>query len=122
MSAVEVVRFAEVEGYSPVAGVTGVPLFGDSAMAVLVTFEPDAVAPMHSHDQEQLCIVLDGLEILIVDGTEYEIEPMMGYAIPGDVEHGARAGSDGAVAIEIFHPLRQDYLQASKGQSPTPFS
>ena len=103
------VRFDDVRSFELAAGVSGRPLFGEGAMINLIEFEPDAVVPLHSHPHEQLGIVLRGVQVLIVDGVEHTLGPMDGYALPGGVEHGARAGPEGATVIDVFQPVREDY-------------
>jgi quercetin dioxygenase-like cupin family protein len=108
LTELQIIDLGEVPAYSPVERIRGVPLFGDKAMITLVTFDPIAEAPPHSHPQEQLGVVVSGSVFIIERDDEHEVGPMMGYAIPSGVEHGARAGDQGAVVVEAFHPLRQD--------------
>ena len=81
------VTFESVREFELAAGVTGKPLFGDGAMLNLITFEPGAVVPLHSHPHEQLGIVIRGEQVLVVGGVEHRLGPLDGYAIPGGVEH-----------------------------------
>jgi unsaturated pyranuronate lyase len=105
------VHFDDVKSFELVEGVTGRPLFGAGAMINLIEFEPGAVVPLHSHPHEQLGIVLRGMQALIVDGTPHELGPMEGYVLPGGVEHSAYCGPDGALVLDIFQPVREDYLE-----------
>jgi hypothetical protein len=36
---------------------------------------------------------------------------MEGYVLPGGVEHSAYAGPEGALVLDIFQPVREDYLE-----------
>jgi quercetin dioxygenase-like cupin family protein len=109
------VRFDDVEPFSLVAGVEGRPLFGDRAMVNLIEFGPGATVPAHSHPHEQLGIVLRGMQALVVDGVAHELGPMEGYVLPGNVEHSAYCGPDGATVIDIFCPVREDYREQWEG-------
>lgn len=120
MSGAEVISLADRAGFSPVAGVVGTPVFGERAMLSVVQFEPDTVTPRHRHPQEQLGVVIEGSVTLEVDGTRHELGPMQAYFIPSDVEHGVDSGTRGAKVIEVFHPLRSDYLDAAAGRTPVP--
>jgi quercetin dioxygenase-like cupin family protein len=108
--------------FDMVEGVKGIPLFGTNAMITLVTLAPNVDVPPHSHPEEQLGIVLSGSNTMIVEGVEHEIGPMQGYAIPGSVPHGARAGAKGATMIEVFQPIRSDYAKAAKGEDVAAWS
>jgi hypothetical protein len=51
------------------------------------------------------------VQVLVVDGAEHPIGPMEGYVLPGGVEHAAHSGPEGATVIDIFQPVREDYLE-----------
>lgn len=65
--------------------------------------------PMHRHPQEQTGYLISGHIILTINGVKYDMKPGDSWAIPGDVDHGAETIED-SVAIEIFSPVRSDYL------------
>jgi len=111
------IRFADVTPFNLVAGVEGRPLFGHDAMVNLIEFEPGATVSAHSHPHEQLGIVLRGMQALVVDGVAHELGPMEGYVLPGDVEHSAYCGPDGATVIDVFAPVREDYRDQWEGLS-----
>ncbi|HXG76874.1 MAG TPA: cupin domain-containing protein [Gaiellaceae bacterium] len=93
------------------AGVSGRPLFGERGMLNLIRFEPGATVPLHSHPHEQLGIVLEGMQALVVDGTAYELGPLEAYVLPGGVEHSAYCGPEGALVLDVFVPVREDYRE-----------
>jgi len=103
------VRLDQVRAFELVAGVSGQPLFGKGAMLNLIRFEPDATVPLHSHPHEQLGIVLEGMQALVVDGVAHELVPFEAYVLPGGVEHSAYCGPDGALVLDVFTPVREDY-------------
>jgi quercetin dioxygenase-like cupin family protein len=113
MSAAEpqFVRFDDVVAFELAPGVRGRPLFGEGAMLNLIRFEPGAEVPLHSHEHEQLGIVLDGMQALVVDGVAHELGPLEGYVLPGGVEHSAYCGSEGALVLDVFRPVREDYRE-----------
>ena len=65
--------------------------------------------PMHKHPHEQIGYLVSGRMILTIGEESCEIAPGDSWAVPGDVEHGAKV-LETANAIEIFYPVRQDYL------------
>jgi len=103
------VRFDDVRSFVLAPGVHGRPLFGDGAMLNLIEFEAGSEVPLHSHEHEQLGIVLRGMQALVVDGIAHELGPMEGYVLPGHVEHSAYCGPEGALVLDIFRPVREDY-------------
>ena len=111
MSEPQFVRFDDVRTFELAAGVTAKPLFGAGAMLNLIEFAPGSVVPLHSHPHEQLGIVLRGMQALVIDGEAHELGPMEGYVVPGRVEHSAYCGPDGALVLDVFQPVREDYRE-----------
>ena len=111
------VHFDQVPPLDLGPGFTARPLFGEGAMINLVELEPNTVVPVHSHPEEQLGVVLRGLQVLIVGGREHPLGPMQGYWIPGGMEHGARFGPEGATVLDVFQPVREDYRQRWSGDA-----
>ncbi len=103
-------RLDEVDPFALAEGVTGRPLFGVGVMMNLVECGAGAVVPLHSHPHEQLGVVLHGSLTLVVDGEPHELGPMDAVALPGGIEHSAVAGPDGAVMLDVFSPVREDFL------------
>lgn len=84
-------------------------LAGEKMMLSYVEFEPHAVVEMHSHPHEQMGLMLDGEMTFIIDGQEYLVRPGDMWKIPGGVEHKAIAGDAPVRALDVFHPVREDY-------------
>ena len=84
-------------------------------MINVIEFSPGATVPAHSHPHEQLGIVLRGMQALVIDGVARELGPMEGYVLPGDVEHSAYCGPEGATVIDVFCPVREDYRERCQG-------
>ncbi|MGI8973517.1 MAG: cupin domain-containing protein [Gaiella sp.] len=105
------VRFDDVSPFVLAEGVSGRPLFGTGAMLNVIEFAPGATVAAHSHPHEQLGIVLRGMQALVVAGETHELGPMEGYVLPGGVEHSAYCGPEGALVLDVFQPVREDYRQ-----------
>lgn len=91
----------------------GVDIFtaaGDSLMLSFVEFEPGAVVELHSHPHEQMGILLEGELTFIIGDEKHVVGPGDMWRIPGNVEHSAIAGEARVKALDVFHPLREDYL------------
>ncbi len=84
--------------------------WGAHIMLSRVTLEPGGVVPEHSHPHEQSGICLEGRFELVVDGERRVIEAGEIYQIPGGVVHSARGLEARAVTLDIFSPVREDYL------------
>ena len=65
--------------------------------------------PVHEHPQEQTGYLVSGRLRLTIGGETREVGPGDSWSIPGGVDHGAETLED-AVAVEVFSPLREDYL------------
>ena len=105
------VRFDDIRSFQLADGVSGRPLFGERAMLNMIEFGPGATVPLHSHPHEQLGLVLRGMQALVVDGVAHEMGPMEGYVVPGGVEHSAYSGPEGALVLDVFQPVRDDYRE-----------
>jgi len=104
-------RLDEIAELPMAPGVTGRPIFGRGAMVNVATLGPRAIVSDHSHPHEQIGLVLEGTMELTVDGVSQELGPMDGVVIPGGVVHSARGGPDGAVMLDVFQPVREDYRE-----------
>ena len=104
---------ASAKAFRLADGVTAKALFGEGAMLNLVELEPDAVVALHSHPHEQLGIILSGSMTLVVDGADHVLEEMDAYTLPGNVEHEGIAGPQGALVLDVFQPVREDYRRAA---------
>jgi quercetin dioxygenase-like cupin family protein len=103
--------FERMRRFDLADGVSARPLFGEGAMINLIEFEPGATVALHEHPHEQLGIVLRGTHTLVVAGDSHELGPMEGYVIPGGVEHYGFGGPDGALVLDVFNPVREDYRE-----------
>jgi quercetin dioxygenase-like cupin family protein len=105
----QVIHFSEAPSFTMIDGVEARPLFGEGAMLNLVTFEPGATVPLHSHPHEQLGIVLKGMQALVIDGVAHALHELDAYSLGGGIEHSAYCGPDGATVLDVFCPVREDY-------------
>ena len=66
--------------------------------------------PNHSHPHEQMGMMISGRLEFTVDDTTRVLGPGDIWRIPGGVAHSVRALEEPAVALDVFHPIREDYL------------
>lgn len=91
----------------------GVNIFtapGERMMLSLVEFEPHAVVQEHSHPHEQMGLLLEGRLTFTIGGHTRTLAPGQMWRIPGGVPHSAVAGDEPVKALDVFHPVREDYL------------
>ncbi len=82
---------------------------GENLMLSVVTFEPHSVVPLHQHPHEQMGVMLTGRLRFTVGGETRILGPGDQWSIPGGVLHGVEALEEPAVALDVFHPVREDY-------------
>ena len=83
---------------------------GRQLMLSVVRFEPGSVVPDHSHPHEQMGMMISGRLEFTVENTTRVLGPGDIWRIPGGVVHSVRALDEPAVALDVFHPIREDYL------------
>ena len=83
---------------------------GPNVMLSVVTFEPNSVVPDHSHPHEQMGMMISGRLEFTVGGVTRVLGPGEIWRIPGGVIHRVRAFDEPALALDVFHPIREDYL------------
>jgi quercetin dioxygenase-like cupin family protein len=86
----------------------------------LVELSPDSIVPEHHHHNEQLGIVLKGSMVFTIGGERRELVAGDTYVIPCDVPHDVVAGPEGAVAIDVFSPVRADWAKFETGPPQPP--
>ncbi len=95
---------------SPVDGIQLKTLtYGEKVSMVEFKMEKDKQLPLHDHPHEQIGYLVSGRIELTIGDQVYEVKPGDGWCIPGGVPHGASLIED-SIAIEVFSPLREDYL------------
>jgi quercetin dioxygenase-like cupin family protein len=68
--------------------------------------------PAHCHPYEQTGYLVSGRLRFTVAGERFDAVPGSSWSIAADVEHAAEVLED-AVVIEVFSPVREDYLRFS---------
>jgi quercetin dioxygenase-like cupin family protein len=90
-------------------GVRARALHGDHITMAVVELEPGAEVVEHSHENEQLGMVLRGELTLRVGDEERALGPDETWCIAPHVVHSGRAGSEGALVLDVFSPPRSDW-------------
>lgn len=102
------------------AGYVARALHGDRITLAIVEIEPDADLPEHQHENEQLGMVLRGSMTFRIGDDERTLSAGGTWRIPANTPHSARAGTDGAVALDVFTPTRDDWKSLPADERRTP--
>ncbi|HUQ23676.1 MAG TPA: cupin domain-containing protein [Gaiellaceae bacterium] len=97
-------------------GVTARAVHGERLTLALVELDPDAVVDEHSHDHEQLGMVIRGSIRFRVGDEERELGAGETWSIPSNTPHRAVAGPDGASVLDLFAPPRSEWEQLEPGE------
>lgn len=107
-------HFIDLEQIPPMEALPGCRLrtpYGQNLMLSHVDMDEGAVIPLHEHPHEQGGVVLKGrLELTIADEVRI-LEPGEMYLIPPNTPHKAVAVDGPAVALDVFSPIREDYVE-----------
>ncbi len=82
---------------------------GGATLLTEFRLEAGAVLPVHDHPQEQTGYLVAGRLRLTVGHETRDMSAGDSWSVPGGVPHGGVALED-AVAVEVFSPVREDYL------------
>ncbi len=88
---------------------------GDSMMIAHVYLEKGAIVPKHSHHNEQLTYILEGVLRLTLGGDDAQVVDVAAgevLHIPAHLPHSAVALED-TLDVDVFSPPRQDWLDGS---------
>jgi quercetin dioxygenase-like cupin family protein len=84
--------------------------FGQSTLMAEFQLEKDALLPEHAHPNEQTGYLVQGKIRLHINGVSCVLTPGDSWNVEKDVIHRAEILED-SVAIEVFSPVREDYLK-----------
>ncbi|MGH7761173.1 MAG: cupin domain-containing protein [Candidatus Dormibacteraceae bacterium] len=93
---------------------------GERGSMAVVQLDPNAVSPVHHHENEQLGFVIAGSIVMRIGTEERELNPGDTYTIPSHVSHDAVAGPDGATVVDVFIPVREDWKKLDRLDPATP--
>ena len=96
-------------------GLSTVIFPGQKAMLSVVTIEPEAMGTMHAHPEEQWGLVLDGSATRYQDDETFQIVKGDLFRTPPDARHTMKAGPHGVKVLDIFAPVRNEYLTPGEG-------
>src|SRR5882724_735293 len=88
---------------------------GERLMICRLRFAPFVVTSEHDHPHEQMTIVEKGKVRFFVEGRETLAGPGDVLHFPSKCWHGATMMEEEVVLVDIFTPVRQDFLPVNNG-------
>ncbi len=106
-------KFSSAGFVSPIHGIEMKTLvYGENSLLTRFHLKKGSLLPLHSHPQEQTGFMISGKMTLFIGQESFTAEAGDTWSIKGGIEHRANILED-SEAIEVFSPLREDYLPAS---------
>lgn len=99
------IPLSDVEPREIIPGFHGRLVHGERMTFVYWNIEKDAVLPEHSHDNEQMSMLVDGAFEMTLDGETQTLKPGIVVTIPSNVRHSGKALTP-CVIVEMFSPVR----------------
>ena len=96
----------------PGQGIERQMVVGERLMICRFRFEPWLVTPEHTHPHEQMSLVISGRVRFFIEGEERIASPGDVLHFPSNCLHGATMMDEEVVLIDIFSPLREDFLNS----------
>lgn len=91
---------------------------GNRMMICRFRFRPYLVTPEHDHPHEQMTIVERGKVRFLIQGEERIATAGDVLHFPSKCWHGATMMDEEVVLIDIFTPLREDFLNGNGDSKP----
>jgi len=84
---------------------------GENVMVCRFTFDPFVITDVHTHPHEQITLVVKGKAKFMIDGLAVIAAPGDVLHFPPHNSHGATMLDEEVVLIDIFSPIREDFLE-----------
>jgi quercetin dioxygenase-like cupin family protein len=96
-------------------------IYGEHLMICRLRLAPRVDTPVHTHPHEQMTIVERGRVRFVIDGREQIASAGDVLHFPPGFPHGATMLDEEVVLIDIFSPVREDFLpEGSQAKGPGP--
>ena len=86
-------------------------IWGEQLMVCRLRIAPRVVTAIHAHPHEQITLVERGTVRFTIAGQERVSSAGDVLHFPSQCEHGATMLDDEVVLIDIFSPVREEFLQ-----------
>ena len=85
-------------------------IVGENVMICRLRFAPKVVTAAHDHPHEQMTLVERGRVLFTVGGEERIAQAGDVLHFPGGTRHGATMLDEEVILVDIFSPIREDFL------------
>ena len=85
-------------------------IWGDRLMVCRLHLAPRVVTAVHSHPHEQITLVERGRVVFTIEGEARTVSAGDVLHFPSNCRHGATMLDEEVVLIDIFSPIREDFL------------
>ena len=89
-------------------------------MICRLRFSPHVITAVHTHPHEQMTIVERGRVRFSVEGEDRIASAGDVLLFPSGIQHGATMLDEEVVLIDVFSPIRDEFLPGAKAGSPAP--
>jgi unsaturated pyranuronate lyase len=115
-----VTDWSKVESEQTAEGIKRQMVIGERLMMCRFTFDPFIVTAEHTHPHEQMTMVIKGKVKFTIEGEVVIVAPGNVLHFPSNNRHGATMLDEEVVLIDIFSPIREDFLinQSDNGSTP----
>jgi quercetin dioxygenase-like cupin family protein len=103
-------QWADVPAHRIGEGIERQMIVGERLMMCRLTIGPRVDTPVHSHPHEQMTVVERGRVRFTIGGQERLAVAGDVLHFPPNVMHGATMLDEEVVLIDIFTPIREDFL------------
>jgi quercetin dioxygenase-like cupin family protein len=95
----------------------------NKVMTVYFEIDPGVVVGEHAHPHEQMGMLIRGKMRWNIQGQEKIIEAPALYRFPSNQSHGAEIlGNEPALILDIFSPIREEFLKDKPPEYMRPLS
>ena len=100
-------------------GVERAAFRGDHSILVMNWLSPGMEPRPHSHPFDQVAFILSGRMRFTIGEEVLEVGPGTVIRIPAGVRHwGETIGEETVMNLDVFSPIREDYLHLVADQAP----
>jgi len=89
--------------------------WGDRIMVCRLRIAPHTVTAVHSHPHEQITMVERGRVRYTIEGRDRVLNQGDLLHLPSGISHGATMLDEEVVLVDIFSPIREDFLPDENG-------
>jgi quercetin dioxygenase-like cupin family protein len=117
-----VTDWSKIKTEQTAEGIKRQMVIGENLMICRFTFDPFVVTEEHTHPHEQMTLVMKGKVKFTIDGEVRIVEAGDVLHFPPNNRHGATMLDEEVVLIDIFSPIREDFLDDQNSNGSTPAS